>query len=253
MQRFGGAGDRRANPLSPSLSLNLEMASRGVFITGTGTEVGKTVVAASIIAAIAAGGERVAAFKPAVSGLEEARDDWPPDHELLAAATGWQSPGSVSPHLFEPAVSPHLAAELAGDVIDPFVLAERARRLAADADLLVCEGVGGLMVPLTMTFTVLDLAEVLALPVIVVAPPGLGAISDVRLAVDRLRDTGLEVAAVVLNPWPEEPGKVELSNRDTLAELLDVEVATLGRVRPSVEALARAGAALPLRRWLAAA
>lgn len=229
------------------------MATRGVFVTGTGTEVGKTVVAASIVAALAAGGERVAAFKPAVSGLEEAGEEWPPDHELLAAATGWQSAGSVSPHLFEPAVSPHLAAELTGETIDPFVLAEHARRLAAEADLLVCEGVGGLMVPLTGSFSVLDLAEVLGLPAVVVAPPGLGTISDVRLAVDRLRDTGLHVAAVVLNPWPEEPGRVELSNRSTLSEVLDVEVATLGRIRPSVQALATAGATLPLRHWLAAA
>lgn len=229
------------------------MTARGVFVTGTGTEVGKTVVAASIVAALAAGGERVAAFKPAVSGLEEAGEEWPPDHELLAAATGWQSAGSVSPHLFEPAVSPHLAAELAGETIDPFVLAEHARRLAAEADLLVCEGVGGLMVPLTGSFSVLDLAEVLGLPAIVVAPPGLGTISDVRLTVDRLRDTGLHVAAVVLNPWPEVPGRVDLSNRSTLSEVLDVEVATLGHIRPSLPALATAGATLPLRHWLTAA
>jgi dethiobiotin synthetase len=229
------------------------MRERGVFVTGTGTEVGKTVVAASVVAALAAGGERVAAFKPAVSGLEEANDQWPPDHELLAAATGWQSAGSVSPHLFEPAVSPHLAAELAGETIDPFDLAEHARRLAADADLLVCEGVGGLMVPLTTSFSVLDLAEVLRLPAVVVAQPGLGTISDTRLTVDRLREAGINVAAVVLNRWPAEPSRVELSNRATLEELLDIEVATLGTVRPSVESLARAGASLPLRHWLAAA
>ncbi len=229
------------------------MVERGVFVTGTGTEVGKTVVAASIVAALAAGGERVAAFKPAVSGLAEAGEEWPPDHELLAAATGWQSAGAVSSHLFEPAASPHLAAEMTGETIDPFDLAEHARRLAADADLLVCEGVGGLMVPLTTNFSVLDLAEVLRLPAIVVAPPGLGTISDTRLAVDRLRETGLNVAAVVLNPWPAEPDHVERSNRATLEELLDVEVATLGTVRPSVESLARAGATLPLRHWLAAA
>lgn len=229
------------------------MSGQGIFVTGTGTGVGKTVVAASIVAALAAGGERVAAFKPAVSGLDEATDEWPPDHELLAAATGWQSAGSVSPHLFGPPVSPHLAAELAGVTLDPFDLAEHARRLAADADVMVCEGVGGLLVPLTSSFSVLDLAEVLRLPVVVVAHPGLGTISDTRLTVDRVRDAGLHVAAVVLNPWPEEPGQVERSNRTTLEDLLDVEVATLGKVRPSVPSLARAGDVLRLRHWLAAA
>src|ERR671929_174704 len=104
---------------------------RGVFVTGTGTEVGKSVVAASICAALAARGERVAAFKPAVTGLDEPPGDWPPDHELLAsAASAGQSPEDVAPARFGPAVSPHLAAELAGTTLEPRELADAARAAA---------------------------------------------------------------------------------------------------------------------------
>ena len=101
---------------------------RGLFVTGTDTGVGKTVVAACDRARrCARAGERVAAFKPVVTGLDEPADpDWPPDHELLAAAAGMRA-GDVAPHRFGPPVSPHLAAELAGDAARP---ARAARRVA---------------------------------------------------------------------------------------------------------------------------
>jgi dethiobiotin synthetase len=96
---------------------------RGVFVTGTGTEVGKTVVAAVIAHGLARSGERVAVFKPAVTGLENGGD---PDHERLRRAAGSdQADDEVAPYRFAPAVSPHLAAELAGTTIDPALLVRR--------------------------------------------------------------------------------------------------------------------------------
>ena len=87
---------------------------RGLFVTGTDTGVGKTVVAAAICAALAARGEPVAAFKPVVTGTDDAPGAWPPDHELLAAsANAGQTPADVTPITFKPPVSPHYAAELA--------------------------------------------------------------------------------------------------------------------------------------------
>jgi len=87
---------------------------RGLFVTGTDTGAGKTVVAGAIVAALRARGERVAAFKPVVTGADEPPTaGWPPDHELLAAAAGVAA-RAVTPHVFGPPVSPHLAAELAG-------------------------------------------------------------------------------------------------------------------------------------------
>src|SRR2546423_10596906 len=129
---------------------------RGIFVTGTGTEVGKSGVAASICAALGARGKKVSAFKPVVTGInEEGGAGWPPDHELLAqAANAGQKPEEVAPMRFEPAVSPHHAAELADEQIDPRKLVDTARAAAEGRDFLVCEGIGGLRVPPTPGYPV---------------------------------------------------------------------------------------------------
>jgi dethiobiotin synthetase len=218
---------------------------RGVLVTGTDTEVGKSVVAASICAALAANGERVAAFKPAVTGLDEEPGPFGRDHELLAAAaSAGQAPDEVAPYCFGPAVSPHLAAELAGITIEPAELLAAARA----HDLLVCEGVGGLLVPITTGYLVRDLAVDLALPVVIAARPGLGTINHTLLTVEAARATGLEVAGVVMTPWPAEPTPIERSNRTTVERLGRVPVS--GLPQATRHTLAEAGASLPLENWL---
>ena len=198
---------------------------RGVFVTGTGTEVGKTVVAAAIARTAAAAGERVAVFKPAVSGLDEPVE---PDHELLRRAAGSrQSDDEVAPYRFGPAVSPHLAAELAGVAIDPAGLVAAARKAGNEGILLVCEGVGGFLVPLTREFLVRDFAREVGLPVVVAGSPGLGTINHTLLTVEAVKASGLDVAAVVLTPWPAEPSAMEQSNRETIRALGKVRVETL--------------------------
>ncbi len=222
---------------------------RGLFVTGTGTGVGKSVLAASICAALAARGEKVAAFKPVITGLDETGGEWPLDDELLAdAASAGQKPEDVAPHRFGPAVSPHLAAELAGDQIEPLALAREARERAQTADAFVCEGIGGLMVPLAAGFMVRDFAVELDLPVVVAAAPGLGTINHTLLTIEAARAAGLTVAAVVLTPWPSDPGDIERSNKDTIATLGDVAVHELPETKP--DALAEAGADLPIDEWL---
>jgi dethiobiotin synthetase len=200
---------------------------RGLFVTGTGTEVGKTVVAAAIARTVAAEGRRVAVFKPAVTGLDDPSE---PDHSLLRRAAGSaQSDEEIAPYRYGPPMSPHLAAEVAGERIDPERLRAAARGAADAADFLVCEGVGGLLVPLAASppYLVRDLAADLALPLVVVASPGLGTINHTLLTLEAARSAGLEVAAVVLNPWPEEPDRIALSNRETIAALGEVRVETL--------------------------
>jgi len=226
-------------------------AVRGVFVTGTGTGVGKTVVAGAICAALAARGARVAAFKPALTGLDEPPGPFPRDHELLAAAAGsGQPPEAVAPWRYGPALSPHLAARLAGQRIDVAALPAAARRAAvqAGADVLVCEGVGGLLVPLTERYLVRDLAVALGLPVVVAARPGLGTINHTLLTVEAARSAGLDVAGIVMTPWPESPAPIAVSNRESVAELADVAVSVLPPTQPA--ALAAAGTALPLDDWL---
>jgi dethiobiotin synthetase len=218
---------------------------RGVFVTGTDTEVGKSVVAAAVCAALAARGERVAAFKPVVTGLDEQPGPFGHDHELLAsAANTGQGPEEVTPYRFGPPLSPHYAAELAGERIDPARLLETAR----SHELLVGEGVGGLMVPITTGYLVRDLAVDLELPVIVAARTGLGTINHTLLTVEAARIAGLRVAGVVMTPWPEQPTDMERSNRDTVERLSGVRVS--GLAATDRDNLAEAGASLPLDDWL---
>ncbi|HEY2537660.1 MAG TPA: dethiobiotin synthase [Solirubrobacteraceae bacterium] len=224
---------------------------RGLFVTGTGTGVGKTVLSASLLAAMSAAGVSVRAHKPVVTGLEEtSQTGWPPDHELLAHAAD-MAPEEIAPLRYGPAVSPHLAAALADERIDPTELVARAHDAAGTGQsTLIVEGVGGLLVPLADDFSVRDLAVALALPVVIAAGPGLGTINHTLLTIESARAVELDVRAVVLTPWPETPGELERSNRETLERLGEIEVVGLGAVpSPSVEDLARAGGELPWRRW----
>jgi dethiobiotin synthetase len=209
---------------------------RGVFVTGTGTEVGKTVVAAAMANTARRSGEHVSVFKPAVSGLVDyplRPETWQaapelPDHALLRLAAGSsQGDDEIAPYRYGPPVSPHLAAELAREPIDPDLLRGAALAATEGADLLVCEGVGGFLVPLTPGYLVRDLARDLALPVVIVAAPGLGTINHTLLTLEAVRNAGLEVSAVVLNPWPAEPIDIERSNLETIERLGGVRVETL--------------------------
>jgi dethiobiotin synthetase len=224
--------------------------ARGLFVTGTDTEVGKTTVAAAICAALAERGERVAAFKPAVTGLDEDPGEWGHDHELLASvANAGQSPEDVAPYRFGPPLSPHLAAEQAGVEIDTERLAAAANDAAAAADVLVVEGVGGLMVPLTPSYLIRNLAVELELPLVIAARTGLGTINHSLLTIEAAWTAELEVAGVVLTPWPKAPAPIELSNGETVERLGEVPVSALPETSP--DELVAAGARLPLDVWLA--
>jgi dethiobiotin synthetase len=224
---------------------------RGLFVTGTDTGVGKTVVAAAICAALRERGERVAAFKPVVTGLDEEPDPaWPRDHELLAAACGAE-PAEITPLTFGPPASPHLAAALGGTHIEPAELVRAAHAVFEGADVLVVEGVGGLLVPLTLGYAVRDLALALALPLVVAARPGLGTINHTLLTLEASRAAGLSVAGIVLTPWPAEPTTIESDNRATLERLGGVAVAALPPIeRGDPALLAAAARELPLDAWL---
>jgi dethiobiotin synthetase len=242
---------RQPSPGELSASRRFEGAAgrtRGLFVTGTDTGAGKTVLASAIAATLANRGERVAVFKPVVTGLE-ASDNPLPDHELLlSSARSGQAPNDVAPYRFRPSLSPHLAAELAGVRIEPAVLLQAARRAAARADVLIVEGVGGLLVPLTPRYLVRDFAVDLGLPLVIAARPGLGTINHSLLTIEAARRARLRTAAVVLTPWPEEPTEMERSNRDTIASLGEIEVATLGPLYlgPPVNAVG----VLPVDWWL---
>ncbi|MDX6608320.1 MAG: dethiobiotin synthetase [Solirubrobacterales bacterium] len=209
----------------------------GFFVTGTGTEVGKTVVAGVLAWNLRQQGMSVAVFKPVVTGLD---DPGEADHALLRRAAGsGQSDDQIAPYRYGPPASPHLAAAQAGEEIEPERLRRAAREAATSAERFVCEGVGGLLVPLACRvcaavrdradspYLVRDLAADLGLPIVIAAPPGLGTINHTLLTVEAARAGGLSVAAVVLTPWPAAPGVVERSNRETIEGLAEVRVVAL--------------------------
>jgi dethiobiotin synthetase len=220
---------------------------RGCFVTGSDTGVGKTVLTAAIVASLRARGEVVCVRKPILTGLDAPDPSLPLDDELLALASG-AGAEEIAPLRYGPAVSPHLAAELAGEEIDVAAVLEGLR--AAPRPLIV-EGIGGLLVPIAPGWDVRRLALELGLGVIVAARATLGTINHTLLTIEAARAGGLDLRAVVLTPWPAQPGALERSNLTTIERLGGVAVATLEELPElSAAALAAAGSRLPYEPWL---
>lgn len=174
-----------------------------VFVTATGTEVGKTLVARGLIKALRARGRTVEALKPVVSGYDPHEAEGSDPGLLLAALGEPVTPegiARISPFRFTAPVSPHLAARREGKKIDFNAVVEHCRwRMQAAPDVLIIEGVGGVMAPLDDRRTVLDWMVALNQPVILVAGSYLGTLSHTFSAVDVLERRNLMIAALIVN------------------------------------------------------
>ena len=183
-------------------------------VTGTGTDVGKTVATAAI-AACARG--RVAVVKPAQTGVVDGgRGD-------LAEVT--RLSGCRDTHEFarypDP-LSPHHAAQMSGRPALEFAdTVQRIDDLDAEHDLVVVEGAGGLLVPFATykPWTIADLAASLRAPVVLVTTAGLGTLNHTALSVARLADDGLELAGIVIGSWPDDPDLAMRCNVPDLAAM----------------------------------
>jgi dethiobiotin synthetase len=194
---------------------------RGVFVTGTDTGVGKTRVAAGLIAALRRRGRRVAGMKPVASGCVATPEGLRSDDALeLIAASGLDLPyGWINPYAFAPPIAPHIAAAEAAKPVRFAVIQEAFESLAAAADCVVVEGVGGWRVPLGMDGDVAALAERLSLPVILVVGLRLGCLSHAALTAADIRRCGAPLAgwvASTIDANHERP----VENLACLAELL---------------------------------
>jgi dethiobiotin synthetase len=212
-------------------------AVRGVFITGTDTNVGKTWVAAGLTAALRQRGVQAGYFKPIQSGCPEEEGRLiPTDARLARTLAGVAEPLEVlTPICLGLPLAPGVAAAQAGVEVDLKRIAAGLHDLAARYDFLVVEGAGGLYVPLIGThFLVLDLIRWLNLPLAVVAKSGLGTINHTVLTVKAAQAAGIEVAGVILNRYPQKPGLAAETNPGVIAALTDVPI--WGRL-PEVEDL----------------
>ena len=194
---------QRAPALDPRIP-----AAGGVFVTGTDTGVGKTVVAAALTRVLSAAGLRVGAFKPVQTGTDEGADDL----AFLVAAGGVDPALARAPYRFGAPLAPSVAADLAGEAVDPARVRAAFEDLRRSVEVVVVEGAGGLLVPVTEAVSMGGLAAGMGLPVVVVARPGLGTLNHTALTVTAARGLGLTVLGIVLSGFPAAPGPAEATN-----------------------------------------
>jgi len=175
---------------------------KGVFVTGTDTGVGKTLVASALVSAFAASGRVAVGMKPVASGAVASLDGAPMWEDVVALqeAANVKAPLEwVNPYRFMPPVAPHLAATDAGVTIDLEHVVEACGHLAELADVVVVEGVGGFLVPFNERESAADLACRLGLPVVLVVGMRLGCINHALLTAEAVRVRGLQLAGWVAN------------------------------------------------------
>ena len=175
---------------------------RGLFITGTDTGVGKTHVACAIIRELRATGHRVGAYKPVCSGMRVAPDGrliWDDVEELRSALSNEFSDEQIAPQRFTAPLAPPIAARQEGKAVDAAELQHGFEEWRSRCDLLIVEGAGGLLCPLTETETMVELAARIQFPLLIVARTGLGTINHTLLTLEVARARRLRVAGVLLN------------------------------------------------------
>lgn len=194
----------------------------GLFITGTDTEIGKTYVSSLLIKILADEGLKVTGMKPVASGAKKINGVLQNEDalSLMQSSNIEVDYKNVNPYVFEPAISPHLAAEDAGIEIDFAEIKNNFDHLKSISDVVVVEGVGGWYAPLTSDTTVADLAETLNLPVILVVGLRLGCLNHALLTAQAIRQSGLSVAGWIANHVDEDFSSAE-ENIKTLKHFLN--------------------------------
>jgi len=201
--------------------------TRGYFVTGTDTGVGKTVVTAALAATWRADGVNVGVMKPVATGCVRRREGLvSEDAEFLAKAADAPEPlDEIAPVRFAEALAPTVAAARAGREVDLAPVWKAWQRLRRAHGVMLVEGIGGALCPVTPRESVADLARRFNLPVLIVARPGLGTINHTAMTVEVLRARRLEVAGVVINRYDRDTEDLaELTNPDEIQRAAGVAV-----------------------------
>ena len=228
------------------------MSAQGVFITGTDTGVGKTAIAAGLVRGLVAQGLRVAVMKPVASGSDFTSEGLRNADalKLIEAANVTAPYETVNPYCFEPPVAPHIAAQEAGTLIDTALVRDRFDSLAAAADYVVIEGVGGWLAPINDTQTVADLVRALGVPAVMVVGLRLGCLNHALLTQQSIESRGTRLAGWVANSIDPAMAR-RAENLAALERLLArPPLAVVPFMPGEPAALELADAAMRLRRWL---
>lgn len=193
---------------------------RGIFVMGTDTGVGKTVVTAAIALAARAQGRTVAPLKPAQTGDDGTVAG---DAAFVASLIGLDEPAeALCPYRLRAPLAPAVAASLEGVRLDPREVVRAYGELSARFDLVLVEAAGGALVPFSDGVDMAGLAAMLGLPVVVAIRPGLGTLNHTLLTLEALHRRGLTVLGVVISGYPDEPGLDALTNPQVLARATPV-------------------------------
>jgi len=205
---------------------------KGIFITGTDTDVGKTIVAAGLLHLLRSKGVDAVPMKPVQTGCTLENGVFKaPDLDFSILYSGLQYTDEeyqcMSPYKYKPACSPHLAGNLSGDLVDMKQILLYLEKLKTLREFVIVEGAGGIMVPLNNSDMMLDLMKAVGFPVVLVARTGLGTINHTLLSLQVLRNTGLKVLGVIFNntvaPTPETKFICD-DNVNTIAKCSGVNV-----------------------------
>jgi len=216
----------------------------GLFVTGTDTGIGKTVLSSLLLAELRRRGIHAAPMKPVQTGCVKLDPENPgadrssgirhrsfssPDLDYSLSMAQMRVSGedytNMCPYCFETACSPHLAAELAGAEIDINKIVIAAQSMIVTYEFIVAEGAGGILVPLNRRETMLDLMRTLNFPVLVAARPNLGTLNHTLLSIRALRAEGLRIAGIVIiQSEPLKTGFIEEDNRTTVEQFGTVPI-----------------------------
>lgn len=196
----------------------------GIFITGTGTGVGKTLVACGLAALLKKRGYKVGVMKPAETGCKEKNGKlFPEDAFHLQQASGCDDPlERICPYRLWLPLAPSVAAARERVKIDTSLVVNLYKEISSAHDITLVEGAGGLLVPLLPRYTYADLARAMELPLLVVAANRLGAINHLLLTLEHASCRGLPVLGYVFNRLSNEPSLAAETNRDALLSLTTV-------------------------------
>jgi len=190
---------------------------KGIFVTGTDTGVGKTVVSAALAWTLKQSGKKVVVMKPVQTGTASAQLM---DIEFVQRVIGTNYPiEEVCPYRFPHPLAPSVAASLLGQKVDLDKIRSAFYKLASTHEAVIVEGAGGLLVPITEDYLMSDLAFDLNLALLIVTRPSLGTLNHTLLTVESARARGLKVLGIVINRFPSNPDVAENTNPELITKM----------------------------------